>query len=314
MLLEGAHLSRHPVDDVMSKRLHHLYLESWDPTKRFYLQSDIDEFAKFENDHAEAIKQGKYEYAFTMFKRYRERLEERVKWANEMIDAQHDFSKPETINIDLKTTTYAKTLEEAKERWRVQVKYELELLAVNGVKEAEIHDRLKKRYRNLLRYMAQVDKDDLVERYLESLSNSYDPHTTYMSPKSLDQFNIDIRSSLEGVGALLGQDDGVTSIKEIIPGGVIARDGRLKVGDRLLAVGEGENGEMVDIDGLRITAVVRYVRGKAGTKVRLEVQPANSDKRTTITLTRAGSNWKIAAPRARSFRSSPAIRNTKSAS
>jgi carboxyl-terminal processing protease len=286
-ILEGAHLSRHPVDEEMSKRLHHLFLDSWDPTKRFYLQSDIDEFAKFEKQHGDAIKEGKYEYAFTMFKRFRERLEERVKWANELIDAKHDFSKQETINIDPKTMTYAKTLEEAKERWRVQIKYELELLSVNGVKESEAHDRLRKRYRTLLRYMDQVDKDDLVERYLDCLSNSYDPHTSYMSPKSLDQFNIDIRSSLEGVGALLGQDDGITSIKEIVPGGVIARDGRLKVGDRLIAVGEGENGEMIDIEGLRITDVVHHVRGKAGTKVRLEVQPANSDKRTTIVLTRA---------------------------
>ncbi len=222
-----------------------------------------------------------------MFKRYRERLEERLKWVNEMIDAKQDYTTPETINIDPKTMSYAKTIEEAKERFRVQVKYELELLTVNGVKEAEIHDRLKKRYRNLMRYMAQVDKDDIVERYLECLSSSYDPHTSYMSPKSEEQFRIDISSSLEGVGALLGQDDGVTTIKEIVPGGVIARDGRIKVGDRITAVGEGESGEMIDIDGLRISAVVHYVRGKAGTKVRLEVQPANSDKRNIVVLTRA---------------------------
>jgi carboxyl-terminal processing protease len=286
-MLENAHLSRHAVDESMSRRVHHLFLESWDPGKRFYLQSDINEFAKFEKDHAEAIKDGKFDYAYVMFKRFRERLEERVKWVNELVDAKHDFAKSETINLEPKTLTYAKTPEEAKERWRVQVKYELEVLTVSGVKEAEIRDRLKKRYRSLLRYMSQVDKDELVERYLDALTNSYDPHSSYMSPRSLDQFQIDIRSSLEGVGALLGQEDGVTLIKEIVPGGVIAKDGRLKIGDRIVAVAEGESGEMVDIEGLRITQVVRLVRGRAGTKVRLEIQPANSDKRTTITLTRA---------------------------
>ncbi len=286
-LLEGAHLTRHKVDDAMSKRVHQLFLEAWDPTKRFYMQSDIDEFTKFEKDHAEAIKDGKFDYAYTMFKRYRDRLEERVKWAYDFADAKHDFSKAETIELDPKTLAYAKTEEQAKERWRVQIKYELEVMKVNSVKEEEARDRIKKRYRNLQRYMAQVDKEELVERYLDCLTNGYDPHTSYMSPRTVDQFNIDIRSSLEGVGALLGQDDGVTSFKEIVPGGVIAKDGRIKIGDKIIAVGEGENGEMVDVEGLRISQVVRKVRGKAGTKVRLEIEPANSKTRTTLTLTRA---------------------------
>src|SRR4029079_16823820 len=116
-----------------------------------------------------------------------------------------------------------------------------------------------------------VDKEELIERYLDALTNGYDPHTSYMSPRSVDQFNIAIRSSLEGVGALLGTDDGVTSFKEIIPGGVIAKDGRIKVGDKIIAVGEGDSGDLVDVEGLRISQVVRLVRGKAGTKVRLEI-------------------------------------------
>src|SRR5262249_23349161 len=104
--------------------------------------------------------------------------------------------------------------------------------------------------------------------------------------RTVDQFNIDIRSSLEGVGALLGQDDGVTSFKEIVPGGVIAKDGRIKVGDKIIAVGQGESGEMVDVEGLRISQVVRQVRGKAGTKVRRESQPASSKTRVPYPLTR----------------------------
>lgn len=286
-LLEGAHLGRHKVDETMSRRMHRLFLESWDPGKRFYLQSDIDEFAKYEPEHATLIRQGKFDAAYAMFRRFRERLEERVKWVNELAVAPHDFNKPETLELDPKTIRYASSDEEARERWRVQVKYELEVLRVNGVKDDEARERVKKRYRNLLRYMLQVDKEELIERYIDSLTSSYDPHTSYMSPRSLDQFNIDIRSSLEGVGALLGQDDGVTIIREIVPGGVIAKDGRLKVGDKLLAVGEGETGEMVDIEGLRISQVVRLVRGKAGTKVRLEVESGSTKERFTVVLTRA---------------------------
>lgn len=285
-LLQAAHLSRHGVDEEMSKRLHQLFLESWDPWKRYFLQSDVDEFAKFEKLHGQAISEGKLDYAYTIFNKYRERLDERMKWAMEQADAKHDFSKPDTVPLDPKATTYAKTEEESKNRWRAQVKYELETLLVDGVKEPEARDRLKKRYKNLARYMAQVDKEELIERYLDALTNSYDPHSTYMSPRSVEQFQIDIRSSLEGVGALLGQEDGITVIKEIVPGGVIARDGRLKVGDKILAVAEGESGEPVDIEGLRITQVVRKIRGKAGTKVKLEVQQANATTRTSVVLTR----------------------------
>jgi carboxyl-terminal processing protease len=285
-LLQAAHYTRHKIDGETSQRLHRQYLEGWDPWKRYFTQSDIDEFAKFEKAHGKAIQEGKLDSAYTVFNRYRERLEERMKWATELADAKHDFSKPDTVPLEPKVTTYAKTEAEAKERWRAQVKYELASLIVDGVKEAEARDRLKKRYKNLQRYMAQVDKEELIERYLDALTTSYDPHTTYMSPRSVEQFQIDIRSSLEGVGALLGQEDGITIIREIVPGGVIARDGRLKVGDKILSVSEGEDGEPVDIEGLRITQVVRKIRGKAGTKVKLEIQPANATTRSNVVLTR----------------------------
>ncbi len=285
-MLQAAHLSRHKVDEQMSKRLHKLFIDGWDPWKRYFLQSDIDELAKFETLHGEAIVEGKLDYAYTIFNRYRERLDERMKWAAELADAKFDVTKPDTVPLDPKVTTYAKTEEQSKNRWRAQIKYEYESLLVDGLKEPEARDRLKKRYKNLARYMSQVDKEELVERYLDALTNSYDPHSSYMSPRSYEQFQIDIRSSLEGVGAVLGQDDGITVIKEIVPGGVIARDGRLKVGDKILAVAEGENGEPVDIEGLRITQVVRKIRGKAGTKVKLEIQHPNSATRTSVVLTR----------------------------
>jgi carboxyl-terminal processing protease len=285
-LLQAAHYKRHKIDAETSLRIHHQYLESWDPWKRYFMQSDIDEFAKFEKDHGEAIQKGNLDHAYSVFNRYRERLDQRMKWASELADAKHDLSKPDTVPLEPKATVYAKTEAEAKERWRAQVKYELASLIVDGVKEAEARDRLKKRYKNLQRYMAQVDKEELIERYLDALTTSYDPHSTYMSPRSVEQFQIDIRSSLEGVGALLGQEDGVTVIREIVPGGVIARDGRLKVGDKILSVAEGEDGDPVDIEGLRITQVVRKIRGKAGTKVKLEVQSANATTRTSVILTR----------------------------
>src|SRR5205823_2399200 len=133
----------------------------WDPWKRYFLQSDIESFAKFEKDHDDAIVEGKLDHAYTIFNRYRERLDERIKWATEFADAKHDFGKSETIPLDPKAAVYAKNEAEAKDRWRAQVKYELENLIVEGVKEDEARDRLKKRYKNLARFMAQVDKEEL---------------------------------------------------------------------------------------------------------------------------------------------------------
>jgi len=285
-LIERHHLKQHPIDTETSRRMQRLFLEGWDPKKLFFLESDMAEFAAAEGKHAEYLKNGDLAFPVKVYERYLQRVVERNDWAQTLADEKFDFNKEDTITVDNKTAQYCKSNEEAKDRWRSWIKYELCGMIVDGVKEKEARERIKKRYRNLVRFTKQIDKDELLERYLVALTMSYDPHSTYMSPKSQEEFEIAMRLKLQGIGALLSGEDGKTVIKEIIPGGAAEADKRLKVGDRITGVGQGDDGEIVDVDEMKLTNVVKMIRGEAGTRVKLEVIPANSEQRVMYVLTR----------------------------
>src|SRR5262245_8984399 len=256
-LIEHAHLKQHKIDVETSRRMHRLFLEGWDPKKLFFLESDIAEFAAAEGKHAEYLNAGELTFPVTVYQRYLQRVVERNDWAQALADEKFDFTKDDSITVDNKTAQYCKTNDEAKERWRSWIKYELCGMIVDGMKETDARDRIKKRYRNLVRFTKQIDKDELLERYLVALTMSYDPHSTYMSPKSQEEFEIAMRLKLQGIGALLSSEDGKTVIKEIIPGGAAESDKRLKVGDRITGVGQGDEGEITDVDEMKLTNVVK---------------------------------------------------------
>lgn len=286
-LMERGHISRHRVDDEISQRLYKGYLNLFDPLKLYFLQQDADGFRTEADQLDDDIRNGaSLRFAFNVYNQFLKRLDEAVSYADEFIDADHDFAKEETIVVDPDTATYATTVEEAKERWRARVKYELLTMIVDGKTIEEARERMHKRYRNLKKRWHELDSGEVVEMYLSTLTSSFDPHSTYMSPDSLEDFEIHMRLSLEGIGALLQSEDGSTVVKEILPGGAAEKDGRLKPGDVIVGVGEGENGEMEDIMETKLRDVVNRIRGKAGTTVRLEVVPEGNGKRVVYNLTR----------------------------
>jgi carboxyl-terminal processing protease len=285
-LIEEAHLTRHKLDNEISGRLHRLFLEHWDPKKLFFLESDIEEFARYENQHIKLIAASDLSFPVRVYERFLQRVTERNDWAQTLALEKFDFSKEDSIAVDVKTTPYARTSDEAKAKWRSWIKYELCSLMVDGVKEDEARSRIQKRYRNLLRVTKQLDKDELLERYLVALTNAFDPHSSYMSPRTVEEFEIAMRLQLQGIGALLANEDGRTMVKEVLHGGSAAEDKRLQVGDQITGVGEGENGEIVDVADMPLNSVVRLIRGEAGTRVKLEVIPAKSVQRTVYVLTR----------------------------
>ena len=285
---ESIHYKKRKADDPeMSRRTHKLLLDAYDPRKLFFLASDIAAFAPDAERHGANIKAGRLDFPFRVQAVYRERVEQRNEWAQKFAAEEFDFAQEETIVQDPKDTTYAKDDAEAKARWRTQVHYDvLQKIVIDGLKEAEARERVSKRYKNLARFARQRDKDDLLEQYLTAMAMGYDPHSTYMSPKTVEEFEIAMRLKLQGIGALLESDDGKTMIKEIIPGGAADLDKRLQPGDRIAAVGQGVAGEIVDIDDMKLGNVVKLIRGAANTQVRLEVVPAKTQQRTTLLLTR----------------------------
>jgi carboxyl-terminal processing protease len=284
---EKAHFKKRAVDTPeMSRRTHKLFLDSFDPRKMFFLASDLKEFEADAPNHGANIKNGKLDFPQRVQARYLQRVQERNDWAQEFAQEKFDFAKEETIVLDAKTAEPAKSEADAKARWRTQIHYDVLQLIVDGKPETEARERIQKRYRSLLRFARQRDKQELQEQYLTAMAMGFDPHSTYMSPKTLEEFEMSMRLRLIGIGALLENDDGKTMIKEIIPGGPADHDKRLQPGDRISAVGQGPEGEMVDVEDMKLTNVVKLIRGAADTQVRMEVIPAKTQQRVTMVLTR----------------------------
>jgi carboxyl-terminal processing protease len=181
---------------------------------------------------------------------------------------------------------FPKTPEEAAERWRQRVKFDLLKETADKVPMEEAIKKLTKRYDSIRKSWQQTDNDELLERYLTAMTSAFDPHSSYMSPSTLDNFNIQMRLELDGIGASLRAVDGYTVVQNVIPGGAADKNGGLKPEDKIVGVGEGSNGPMEDIVDMKLNDVVKKIRGKRGTIVRLEIDPADGADRKTIAITR----------------------------
>ncbi len=287
-LLKREHLSRHPLDDEISERWLKTFLKTLDPFKVYFMQSDVDEFAQHKDDLDDWAKQGDIRFGYTIFKRFLERIDERVKWVDEMLPKQQDFTLNEEMPTDPDATTYAKTEAEARDVWRKRLKYDLLVLEADKEKleGKAAQEKLSRRYHSFDKRMHQTDSDELLEMYLTALTTSYDPHTTYMSPGSLENFEIQMRLNLEGIGAALQFTDGYTVVSKLIPGGAADKDKRLKPEDKVVAVGQGTDGEMVDVVDMKLSDVVKLIRGKRGTVVRLKVIPVGQVEPKIYAITR----------------------------
>lgn len=285
-LLGREHLSTHELDDEISQRAFESFLKTLDPMKVYFYQSDIDAFRHYEDRLDDMARRGDISFAYLVFKTFLERIDERVAVIDELLETEHDFTVDEKMVIDRDEVRYATSPEEARERWRKRIKYDLLVLLADGTDGEDAIDRLRRRYHSFANRMHQTDGDELLEMYLSSITAAYDPHTSYMSPSTLENFEIMMRLNLEGVGASLQSVDGYTVVKKIIPGGAADRQGELKVEDRVVGVGQGEDGEMVDVVDMKLSDVVDMIRGKRGTIVRLEVTPADSTTRKIIRIER----------------------------
>ena len=293
-LLKHEHLLRHPLDAEISERCMKTFLQELDPMKMYFYQSDYDNFAKYKDRLADLTQQGDISFAYTVFNTFLDRIDERVKMVNQILATPQDFTVDEELVTDKDLATYAKTPDEARERWRKRIKYDLLLLMAE--KEDSKTDksegktpeeRLRKRYDSFAKRMRQTDDEELLEMYLTSLTTAFDPHTTYMSPSSVENFKIMMQLKLEGIGASLQGVDGYTVVKKIIPGGAAEKEGHLKLEDKIIGVGEGETGELVDVVDMKLNDVVKMIRGKPGTVVRLQVTSLKDPKPHEVKITRA---------------------------
>jgi carboxyl-terminal processing protease len=253
----------------------------------FFLQSDIDEFAREKFSIDDYIKRGDISMAHKIFERFLGRVKERIAAAQKYVDAEHDFSLDETMVRDPEKMTYAASVEEANDRWRKRVKYDMLQQIADETDQEEIVEKLHKRYRAIRRNWEQTNSDEILELFLTALTMSFDPHSSYMSPSTLQNFTIQMRLELDGIGASLQSQYGETIVKRLVPGGAADKDGRLKIDDVITGVAQGLDGEFVDIVEMKINDVVQLIRGKPDTIVRLEIKPADKSGRKVYDITRA---------------------------
>jgi carboxyl-terminal processing protease len=285
--LQQGHLSRPEIGDELSRRLFQRFFKELDPGKLYFVKADIDEFKKFETQLDDMLLDGDLSFAYKVYDRFSTRLKERLKLIEELVNTPHDFTVQEYLSTNFDAIDYASSDEELHERWRKRIKFDL-LLQRLGQKpptEAEAGKKVLERYQNLQRNWKQIDNYELMEMYLSDLTSSVDPHTTYMSPNTLDDFDIAMRLNLEGIGALLRSENGQTIVMEVIPGGAAAADGRLKPNDKIIAVAQGDD-KFDDVIDMKLRQVVKLIRGPRGTKVQLKVTPAEKVAPVVYELTR----------------------------
>lgn len=284
--LKKEHLLRQPLDDTTSERWLKQYLKMLDPMKLYFTAQDIAEFEKQKHNLDDMATRGDVSFAYTVYRRLLERIDERVQLVNRLLAEPQDFSVDEELITDAEKLLPCGTPAEIEDLWRRRIKYDLLVLKADKTEGQEAIDKLTRRYLSFGKRMRQIDGDKLLEMYLTALTSAYDPHTSYMSPGTLENFEIQMRLKLEGIGAALQFVDGYTVVSKVIPGGAADKDGRLKPEDKVIGVAQ-EDGEFVDVVDMNLDDVVKLIRGNRGTVVRLKVLRAGSVEPREIAITRA---------------------------
>lgn len=273
-VVERFHYRKLPLDDQMSSSILDRYLESLDPNRSFFCAMDIADFESYRTRLDDALRRGDIEPAFKIFRRFRSRVEGQVETALALLAADDfDFTRDERYRFDREDAPWAEDQAALDDLWRRRVKNDILGLRLAGKPEDKIKDTLQKRYEGTLRRVRQFDADDVFQFFINAYTLSIEPHTSYMSPRGSENFDISMRLSLQGIGAVLSTDNEYTTIQRTMPGGPAASSGELHSGDRIVAVAQGDAGEMVDVVGWRLQDVVDRIRGPKGSVVRLSVLP-----------------------------------------
>ena len=274
--LNVKHYVKLTLDDALSERVFDRYLKNLDPQKYYLLQQDVDSFQELRHRLDDALETGDLEPAFTIWNIYHQRLISRFEKIISFLEqgiADLDFTKEEKVRLDRRDHPWATSEAELDNLWRKRIKDAALSLKLTEKDTEEIKSLLVKRYKNRLGLTRQTKSEDVYQLYINSFTEIYDPHTQYYSPRSMENFNINMSLSLEGIGAVLQQDEEFTKVVSLVPAGPADKAGTLKPNDKIIGVGQ-EQGTIVDVIGWRLSDVVQLIRGKRDTIVWLEIIPS----------------------------------------
>ena len=289
--LEDTHFVDKRYNDAMASAHLETYLERLDPSHLYFTQADVNDFDKFGTTLDELGRQGELYPAVDIFERYRQIASERLRDVIDDMDgieARFDFTRNEFIERDPTERDWSETPYGLDERWRKRLKAQVLSLKIADKAPDEIAPTLRKRYENQLKRLEQYNAQDVFAVYANALTSQFDPHTSYFSPRRAENFDIDMRLSLEGIGAVLQNEDEYVKVVRVVAAGPADQQSDLKASELIVGVGQGDEGPMTDVIGWRLDDVVDLVRGKKGTVVRLDVIPTagRADEVRRLVITR----------------------------
>ena len=290
--LKTKHYASIEINDNFSSLLFDQYLDALDGSKLYFLAEDVQKIARYRYTLDNSLSAGNVEPGFEIYNLYHKRVIERLIYSIDRIEnavPQMDFTIDEYLLLDRENEPFAATTVELDEVWRKRIKNSVLSLRLTGDDEEEIVEKLSKRYRNQLSQVLKTNGKDVFQTYLSKVAATVDPHTSYFSPRDSENFNMGLSLSLQGIGAQLTTEDEYTKVVELIKGGPAERADELQQGDRIIGIGQGVDGEIQDVVGMRLDDVVAQIRGEKDTVVRLSVIPVDAVSESsarTISITR----------------------------
>ena len=275
-LFERSHYRQISVDDEISSQILDRFITNMDGNRHYFMAADIEEFETYRYEFDDAVKRGDLDAVFEIYSRYVQRTRERLEYSVSLLDVEPDFAIDERYIFDRSELDWAATQEEMDEIWRLRVKNDAVSLILAGRTWDETRELLTTRYNRVLKRVDQVNSDDAFEAFMNAYSHTLDPHSSYFSPRNSEEYRIQMSLSYDGIGASLQIQDDFVAVLNIIAGGPASIEGSLKPEDRIIAVGQGDVGEMVDVVGWRLDDVVDLIRGPGGTVVKLQLLPAGA--------------------------------------
>ena len=276
-ILDNNHYRKINLDDSLSSVILDSYVKSLDNNKQYFTSADLQKFEQYRDKMDDLIRAENIEVAYLIYNSFRRRFDERIKYVMEnLVNQEFDYSVEEYYESDRDKEAWAKNDAELNEVWRKIIKSQALSLKLTGKPQEEIEKMLRERYGRLSKSVTQFNSEDVFSLYMNAVTEAYDPHTNYLSPKAADLFKQQMSLSLEGIGARLPTENDYTRVAEIITGGPAQKSDLIHVNDRIIGVGQGANGEVVDVIGWRIDEVVKLIKGPKGTTVRLQLLPAQT--------------------------------------
>jgi carboxyl-terminal processing protease len=289
-ILEQNHYRHIPIDERLSPQVLERFLTALDPQHSYFMASDIAGFDRWRLRFGDMIHTGEIDPAYLIFYVFQQRNREHMDYALKLLDTEPDWTREESFDFDREHAAWPSSQTEIDELWRLRVKNDAISLLLTGKSWADTADTLRKRYQRVLTRLDKITPEDVFESLMNAYASAYDPHSNYFSPRSSEEYRIQMSLSYEGIGASLQLTDDYVTVTNVLPGGPAAVDGTLKPNDRITAVAQGNDGTMTDVIGWRLDDVVQLIRGKVGTIVRLQILPAGATPGTAERMLRLTRN------------------------